>query len=78
MIIEEKYLKQRNLEAPQVVGMEGLWGVILMLAIALPAVYLIPGDDQGSYENAVDAAHMIGNNGTLLVMVLLYFTSIGM
>jgi hypothetical protein len=55
---------------------EGLWGVLLMAVAVLPICYLIPGSDGGSYENAVDGFVMIGNNMTLLGLVLLYWLSI--
>jgi hypothetical protein len=47
-----------------------------MAVAVLPICYLIPGSDGGSYENAVDGFVMIGNNMTLLGLVLLYWLSI--
>ncbi|ELR16647.1 uncharacterized protein ACA1_088940 [Acanthamoeba castellanii str. Neff] len=76
MIIEEIFLKRQNYHALVVVGGEGLWGVLLMAVAVLPICYLIPGSDGGSYENAVDGFVMIGNNMTLLGLVLLYWLSI--
>ena len=76
----------------QIVGMEGIWGVILMAIIILPIMQFIPGSDQGSYENSVvifykkfyfrfkkfikDAFIQIGNNNVLLSMIILYWISI--
>ena len=48
-----------------------------MLSFAiLPVLYFIPGSDQGSYENALDALVMIKNDGPLLALNLLYSMSI--
>jgi len=76
MVLEEAFLKKRNFEPLQVVGMEGLWGLILMIAIILPAMYFIPGKNEGSYENSWDAMLMISRNMELLAMIILYWISI--
>lgn len=44
----------------QVVGLEGLWGCLMMSGVILPSLYFLPGTDHGSYESAIDAFHMIG------------------
>eukprot|EP00727_Mastigamoeba_balamuthi_P005649 m51a1_g1703 hypothetical protein (1095) ;mRNA; r:501058-510497 len=75
--IEETLLKRRNLDPLQVVGMEGFFGTIIICIIVLPVVYFIPGSSpssmaRGSYDNAIDAFKMLGNNGALLGFVLGY------
>mmetsp|Transcript_12970 Transcript_12970/g.27907 ORF Transcript_12970/g.27907 Transcript_12970/m.27907 type:complete len:173 (+) Transcript_12970:110-628(+) len=47
-----------------------------MSCLVLPILYNVHGDDHGSYENALDAITLIGNNKFLLAMVLLYWSSI--
>ena len=60
-----------------VVGIEGSCGIIMMLAIALPVVGGLPGEDgAGMHENAIDAAYLFVNSTPLMCMVLSYFVSI--
>ncbi|KAK0042295.1 solute carrier family 35 member F6-like isoform X1 [Biomphalaria pfeifferi] len=78
MIIEELFLKKRNFPPLQVVGMEGMFGFLLMTFIILPSMYFIPGSDaNGSYENSLDALVQMGNNAKLLIMCIVYLLSIG-
>ena len=76
MIVEEIYLKKRSLEPLLVVGMEGLWGSLIMCFVVLPIIYFIPGDDNGSYENAIDALYMIKNSWSLALLIVGYWLSI--
>lgn len=43
MVVEEKYLKGRNLPADFVVGTEGFFGIIVMTCVVLPIVAHVPG-----------------------------------
>ncbi|CAL1536291.1 unnamed protein product [Lymnaea stagnalis] len=77
MIIEELFLKKRNFPPLQVVGMEGMFGFLLMTFIILPSMYFVPGSDaHGSYENSLDALVQMGNDAKLMVMCFLYLLSI--
>lgn len=77
MILEEVFLKKRGFHPLQTVGMEGFFGCILMMGVALPSVHYIPGDDlNGSYENLIDGLYQIGDNGLLLGNCILYILSI--
>lgn len=77
MIVEELFLKKRNFHPLQVVGMEGLFGVIFMSVIVLPVLYYIPGNqNHHSYENSLDALLMMKNDAKLLIMSILYICSI--
>eukprot|EP00164_Ancoracysta_twista_P002055 GFYU01002707.1.p1 GENE.GFYU01002707.1~~GFYU01002707.1.p1 ORF type:complete len:403 (-),score=130.55 GFYU01002707.1:286-1494(-) len=76
MVVEEFFLSKRDIPPLQVVGTEGMWGTLMMIAIVLPILSAVPGDDHGSYENAMDALAMIGNSGSLLFFVFLYWCSI--
>lgn len=42
-----------------VIGMEGLWGTIIMF-IVLPIAAMLPGRDLGSVENTWDSFYMVG------------------
>lgn len=77
MVIEEMFLKKRSLHPLQVVGMEGTFGALIMMAAVLPVMYFVPGSDvNNSYENSLDAIYQIGNQPRLLVFCLLYLSSI--
>ena len=77
MVIEEKFLKSKKLPPEFVVGVEGSFGIVMMLCIALPVVGSLPGPDgAGMHENAIDAAYLFINSTPLMCMVLSYFISI--
>ncbi|XP_052106885.1 solute carrier family 35 member F6-like isoform X1 [Mytilus californianus] len=77
MVIEEMFLKKRSLHPLQVVGTEGSFGALLMIAVVLPVMYFIPGSDvNNSYENSLDAIYQIFSEPRLLVFCLLYLLSI--
>lgn len=76
MVMEESFLKKGNYSPLNVVGMEGLFGTIIMLLLVLPLCYFIPGDDAGSYENFFDAIIQMGNSVGLLMLNFAYLLSI--
>ncbi|GFO15881.1 solute carrier family 35 member f6-like [Plakobranchus ocellatus] len=77
MVLEETFLKNRNLPPLQVVGMEGTFGFLLMTFIILPAMYFIPGSDvHGNYEDSLDALYQMGQSPKLLILCILYLASI--
>lgn len=77
MVVEETFLKKRNIHPLHVVGMEGFYGIVLMVTLILPVVYFIPGNQHhNSYENSIDALIMIKNNPKLAVFCVLYLSSI--
>jgi hypothetical protein len=43
MVVEEKYLKGRNLPPDFVVGTEGVFGIVVMTCVVLPIVAHVPG-----------------------------------
>jgi len=70
MVVEEKFLSKYNIPALQVVGLEGLWGFI-MLSLVLVGMYFIPGSSGGNhFENALDAYVQIKNNWIVLAAIL--------
>eukprot|EP00727_Mastigamoeba_balamuthi_P006181 m51a1_g2182 putative solute carrier family 35 member f6-like (427) ;mRNA; f:103548-105167 len=81
MVVEEILLKKKDYAPLHIVGMEGVYGTLLMSFIVLPVVYFVPGDNpssmsRGSYDNVIDAFQMMGNNIALLFFVIIYFFSI--
>jgi len=78
-IVEEVFVKRRNYPALNVVGMEGLYGTLLMSAVVLPALYFVPAKGQilkNFSENSLEAFVQIYNSWFLLLFVLLYLVSI--
>ena len=60
------------------VGMEGFWGTILCLLVVYPIVYLIPGNDHGSYEDPFNTWYMFANNSNVQWSFVVYFVTIFM
>jgi hypothetical protein len=58
-----------------VIGMEGLWGSVIMLLLAAPLYYL-PGRDKGSIEDSFDTLVMIQNSSAIRVMLVAFFVTI--
>lgn len=74
-VAEEKLLKDIMLPGMQIVGFEGLWGMVLMIFVLFPIFQWIPGNDCGSYENSFDTLVMIKNNVQLQLLIVLYLFS---
>jgi len=72
VIAEEWLLKDMDLPALQVIGYEGVWGVLLFLVFATPLLYIIPGSDNGHFEDEWDAVVMMTNNTALATIMALY------
>lgn len=75
MVTEELFVKSYEAPPEQVVGSEGIWGIIVM-TVVLFVMYLIPGNDGGSYENAFESFEMLAGSRDLLIFVLFYLCSI--
>lgn len=76
-VVAEEWLLRGYTVAPfHIVGMEGVWGSILMLLFVFPLVYLIPGADQGSVESSADTLVMLENSSALRSLVWLYVFSV--
>lgn len=71
MVIEEFLLKNVNLPALKIVGFEGIWGTLLMIIIACPLAYLVPGKDystmpHNSLENTWDSLLCLASSGEVI------------
>lgn len=76
IIVEEKILRGVQVPPAVVVGCEGIWGMVLMLFIVFPIMYLLPGSDYGgSQENELDTIVMLKNNPMLLMVIAVYICS---
>ena len=84
-IVEEKLLHDVDAPATLIVGMEGLYGLLLCSCISMPIAYFLPGPEgQGLHENTLDSFVMLWKNPALLwvciayVVVILVFNLFGM
>merc|ERR1719487_970251 len=75
VIAEEWLMKDVDLPAMQIVGFEGFWGVLMMMFIVYPILYITPGDDHGSYESFADTVACISNSPQLMAVIAAYLFS---
>jgi len=68
-VAEEWLVKDIDLPAMTTVGLEGVWGIILMVVIVFPAVYLLPGKDHGHLEDEMDTVAQLQSSMPLVAMV---------
>ncbi|GAB9464568.1 Drug transporter [Globisporangium polare] len=72
-VFEEKLMDEGDSAPPLVVvGMEGVWGLILTTFVVYPIAYMVPGNDFGSNERFDDAYEMLKNSTFLQVIALVY------
>eukprot|EP00403_Amphidinium_massartii_P004107 CAMPEP_0178377360 /NCGR_PEP_ID=MMETSP0689_2-20121128/3878_1 /TAXON_ID=160604 /ORGANISM="Amphidinium massartii, Strain CS-259" /LENGTH=359 /DNA_ID=CAMNT_0019997411 /DNA_START=119 /DNA_END=1195 /DNA_ORIENTATION=+ len=71
-VAEEWLVKDIDLPAMTTVGLEGVWGAVLMMLIAFPIVNLLPGSDHGQLEDDMDAIALLGSSRPLFSMVMLF------
>ncbi|EER08460.1 conserved hypothetical protein [Perkinsus marinus ATCC 50983] len=76
IVTEEKLLKGFTIAPFHIVGMEGVWGTLILFIFIFPLLYFIPGKDEGSAENTLDTMVMIENNKNLQIMVGVYVVSV--
>jgi len=70
IIAEEHLLEDMDMEPLLIVGVEGLWGTLVMLLVVYPVLWIIPGSDHGHAEDGVDTLALIKNSSTLMAMTL--------
>lgn len=72
-VFEEKLMDDGDSAPPLiVVGMEGLWGLILTSVVVYPIAYLLPGSDLGSHERFDDAYEMLVNSQLAQIVACIY------
>lgn len=76
-VFEEKVMHM-DIPAPPLllVGMEGFWGTFLCLVVVYPIVYLMPGNDHGSYEDPFNTWYMFTHNASVQWAFVIYFVTI--
>jgi len=53
VIAEEWLMKDVDLPSVQIIGFEGLWGILMMFLIVYPVLWLLPGSDGGHAEDPI-------------------------
>ncbi|GLD96666.1 hypothetical protein PINS_up005349 [Pythium insidiosum] len=72
-VYEEKLMDEGESAPPLVVvGMEGVWGLLLTTFVVYPIAYLVPGSDLGSNERFDDALEMLKNSSLAQTIALVY------
>ncbi|CAI5707494.1 unnamed protein product [Peronospora effusa] len=72
-VFEEKLMDEGDSAPPLVVvGMEGVWGLLLTTVVIYPIAYFVPGSDLGSNERFDDAYEMLMNSGLAQIIVMVY------
>lgn len=72
VIAEEWLLTDMDLPEMQIIGFEGVWGAVMMLIVAFPLFYVLPGQDGGKFEDEFDAMTMLQNSNPLLSALLVF------
>jgi hypothetical protein len=74
-VLEEFLLKPpHDVPTLALVGVEGFWGLALMLGLVLPVLGTLPGSDVGGVmENTFDSLTKIRNSSDLQYTLILYF-----
>lgn len=71
LTFEDYFMADLNIEPLKIVGYEGLFGVLTMVFVMLPAVYFLPGNDAGGREeNTLDTLTMIWNTPALSTIII--------
>ncbi|DAZ98480.1 TPA: hypothetical protein N0F65_004917 [Lagenidium giganteum] len=72
-VFEEKLMDDGGNAPPLVVvGMEGVWGLILTSLVVYPIAYYVPGSDLGSNERFDDAYEMLVNSKLAQLVAFIY------
>lgn len=64
-VFEERMMEAEGAPPLVVVGMEGIWGALIMGIVVWPWAMIIPGSDAGVLENVQDSWHMLCNSSAI-------------
>jgi hypothetical protein len=70
-IVEELWLKKRQLHPALVNGIEGVFGTLIVWCALLPILQIAPGSDHGSYESFYDGMYNLSHSTPLAVFLVL-------
>mmetsp|Transcript_11356 Transcript_11356/g.21437 ORF Transcript_11356/g.21437 Transcript_11356/m.21437 type:complete len:407 (+) Transcript_11356:72-1292(+) len=77
VIAEEYLMKDVDLPAVEIIGYEGLWGILMMIFVVYPVLWFLPGPDHGHAEDIVDTLTLVQNSPQLMCVVAIYLISCG-
>ena len=72
IIFDEKMFKHNKCDVTFVVGLEGMYSLILLIPMTLLAWLAIPGSEGGSFENLSDTFYRIGQSATISGILCVY------
>ena len=75
VVLEDYLLHDVNSSPFWMVGIEGFWGCMITLAVAMPIVqFAASGTEEGNgiHEDIVDTLYMLGNNPILIILSIVY------
>eukprot|EP00727_Mastigamoeba_balamuthi_P013740 m51a1_g899 hypothetical protein (451) ;mRNA; f:42173-43989 len=68
-IVEEKLLHDVRASATLLVGIQGVWGLVVCSLVCMPLAQVLPGDDgDGIREDTLDTLEMLGNSWALVAL----------
>jgi drug/metabolite transporter (DMT)-like permease len=80
IVTEEFILKDINMPALEIVGWEGILGLVMMILIACPFAYICPGSDPsplgGSLENIFDSFHQLFHSSEVALIASIFLVAV--
>lgn len=75
LVAEEKFMKEVKLPPLQIVGYEGLWGLIEFFVLVFPLMQVMPGSDNGHFEDSYESFYCVSQSRELQLLILIYIFS---
>ena len=80
IVVEQFVLHDINMPALEVVGWEGIWGLVMMVLVAYPFALICPGDKPSplgkSLENFIDAFQQLFTTGSIALTCFLFILAV--
>ena len=76
VIFDERMMKKKGVDVTFVVGMEGVYGTLILIPVVLLAWLVIPGSQGDSYENLPDTLHRVSNSPVIIGLMTFYILDI--
>ena len=76
VIFDEKMMKVKKCDQTFCIGMEGIYGMIIVFPVVLIAWLAIPGSQNGAYEDLADTFYRIGRSGIIIGLLSYYLVGI--
>ena len=76
VIFDEKMMKVKKCDQTFCIGMEGIYGMIIVLPVVLIAWLAIPGNQNGAYEDLADTFYRIGRSPIIIGLLSYYLVGV--